>query len=256
MEDVICITTKSQIPDALNGYFKRSGFNLKTFLLPSVDTAQINNSKYLLLISPFLINGIYVSAENIWKKYLYLEFPNTRLISVGFKKAEAKNHLDLLQRPKELKTFLQEAKKVSEDWSPIDTGGLNMQEKLNRFFEGHGKESVTDELEKILRILTIAKDEINEFQVDYETVKKELILENRVPQKWQYLNNRWYSYKPYFKCLPFFPILEQIDHIFEQILPFFEQNCENENLFWEFDCVGKLKIIKDLLTPIGNQYVW
>ena len=130
-----------------------------------------------------------------------------------------------------------------------------MQEKIRRFFEGHGDESLTDAFDKILRTLRIAGDELKIHQVDYEEVKKELLLPSNLPEKWATLKSRWANYFPYFSCLPFFNKFKQIEEWLVAINPYFEIGCEQESLFWQLDCPGKIEKIKSNLTSISKHYV-
>ena len=247
------ITTKDDFPTALSSYFEAHGFSLQPYELDNTKETQVS---VLLLFTPFYTNGIYVSAESIWKKHLSTIQPKTILLTAGFRKAKHPNHLDLLDLPASFPSFLRTALPVEEEWQPIFSGGLDMDEKLQRFFEGHGQESVIEILHNIIRILNIARAEITIYQTSYAAITEDLIRPSNLAEKWRELRIRWVNYFPYFEYLPFQNLFCKVDQLFNFIDPFFSSGCEDEELLNELNCIGNLKTIKDQLAMIGNQYVY
>ena len=224
--------------------------------MPSPNPIDLKGIDILLVVSPFYCNNIYISAEAIWKRYLHLNSPDAIMLTAGFKTAKHSNYLDLLQLPANPQAFISRAKTAAGKWEPPFSGGLNIAEKLRRFYQGHGDDSVTDVLHTIIRIFSIADVELKQYQTPFEELKADLFVSNAVTTKWRELKNRWVNYLPFFQCLPFWDIFIGVDQLFDQIDPFFATDCAEEMLFWELNCLETLKQIKDQLATICNQYVY
>lgn len=256
MQSVTYIGNNPPVLEALSQYLAAQNIRLEAHLLPfKEELTTLTEAKVIILSSPMYFDGIYVSADGLWKNYLEYHHPEVLLLVAGFLEAKQSNYLDLLNLPEHFLSMLAQAKKAKENWLPLTTGGLNMEEKIRRFFEGHGDESLTDEFDKIFRILRIAGDELKNHQAGYEEVKNELLLMNKLPTKWKTLNNRWANYFPYFGSLPFFETFEQIEHWLRYIAPYFETGCEQETLFWQLNCLENIEKIKSNLTSISKHYV-
>ena len=256
MQSVIYIGNNSPVQQVLSKYIQDQNMRLETLSLPlQKELTNFKEAKVIILSSPIAIDGIYFSADGLWKKYLEHHRPEVILLNAGFNGAQQHNYLDLLMLPKSWGQFCTTAKLAADNWSPVYSYGMDMQEKIRRFFEGHGDESLTDAFDKILRILRIVGDELKVHKVDYEEVKKELILPNNLPAKWLTLKSRWANYFPYFRCLPFFDEFIHIKEWLISIDPFFESGCDQETLFWQLDCLEKIEKIKSNLTSISKHYV-
>lgn len=250
------IATDRKIGKTLESYFLQHNFELKPLGLPSPNPLDIKGTDILLVVSPFKCNNIYISAEAIWKRYLNLNSPDTILLTAGFKAVTHSNYLDLLQLPSNPHVLLSSAKAAADKWEPPFSGGLNIAEKLRRFYQGHGDDSVTDVLHTIIRIFSIADVELKQYQTSFDELKENLFVRNGVTEKWRELKNRWINYTPFFQCLPFWNVFANVDQLFEQMDPFFAADCAEEVLFWELHCLETLKQIKDQLATICNQYVY
>ena len=124
-----------EIFNPLAKYYFRKSFNFN--FLNDIDKRKI---KLLLLIDKFKIYKISFTISPIWKHYLAIHSPNTKLIIMGFCNFQSPNYIDLLNLPKNFEEFVENALPVSEDWEiPID--GADLQMYLKRFFEGHGGKS-------------------------------------------------------------------------------------------------------------------
>ena len=256
MQSVTYIGNNPPVQRALTNYLKAQNIRLEALLLPfTEELTTLKEAKVIILSSPLYFDGIYVSADGLWKTYLEHHHPEVILLTAGFLEVQQSNYLDLLYLPDALGHILSNAKRAKDNWTPISTGGLDMQEKIRRFFEGHGNDSITDQFDKILRILRIAGDELKLHQASYEEVKNELLLPNHLPAKWSILQNRWTNYFPYFGSLPFYVAFEQVGAWLSAIAPYFETGCEQETLFWQLDCLERIEKIKSNLTSISKHYV-
>lgn len=96
----------------------------------------------------------------------------------------------------------------------------------------------------MLRVCKIARDELTVHEADFETVRAELLLPNKLPLKWNVLQSRWQFYMPYFESLPYYRDFEELGKLFYAVAPFFTNECSDENLFWETLCVERLEQLK------------
>ena len=100
----------------------------------------------------------------------------------------------------------------------------------------------------------MAMDELTIHNVDYEEIYTQLLLPNKVAEKWGILKNRWQNYLPFFEGLPFYSTFLNLDTIFQDIAPLFEGECRDEQLLLDLSCKEKMILIKQKLEIIGRQY--
>lgn len=256
MNPIPYIATNHRIGKTLESYFLQHDLELTSVCLSKSTPSDLAGFEILLMVSPLNCNNIYVSSEAIWKKYFQLNSPDTIMLTAGFKSVEHTNYIDLLHLPADPKAFIKNARPALEKWEPPFSGGLNIEEKLQRFYQGHGDESVTDVLYTIIRIFSIAHVEMQQYDTPFADLQKELFSLNAVSAKWLELKNRWVNYIPFFHCLPFWHTFMEVDRLFDHIDPFFASDCSEEMLFWDLNCLETLKEIKDQLASICNQYVY
>lgn len=255
MKQISYIATNQLLPQAISTWFEAQNYSLKPLSIHNEKGhPQLSNTNILLLFVPFFHNNVYISIENVWKKYVALHYPNILLLTAGYIKHTHANYLDLLQLPESLEYFIKHAKSVSEFDSMPFSGGLIIENKLQKFYEGHGDESLTDELGKVYRMVTIATDEVKIHHSPYIEVLENIFQANHIVDKWSVLINRWHNYLPFFKGLPFFETFKEVDAILKQIAPFFEQECKIESHLIGFNVKEKLHIVKQKLEIIGRQY--
>lgn len=207
----------------------------------------------LLLFSPLYCYEHFISADQVWKNYLAVHQPQVKLISVGVYPVQQLNYLDLLQPPENFTNFFDTARKCHEDWLPVNTQGLDLFQKLRRFFDGHGAESLRDAFNILLRRFRIARDEINN-GIPYEETLQDFLLPLGTIAVWQKLINRWQAYHPFFEVLPFRCLFDQIDEQLNLAHPFFEQGCQNYQQLHGLQIIEKLEFINELLKE-AEQYV-
>lgn len=256
MNRIPYIATNSRIGKPLEAYFLQHNLRLSHVCLSDANPSTLKGANTFLMVSPLNCNNIYISPETIWKKYLQLNNPDAIFLTAGFKSVQHSNYLDLLQLPENLPAFIDQAKPASQKWEPPFSGGLDIKEKLRRFYQGHGDESVTDILYTIIRIFSIADVEMKRYGTPFRELSQELFTQNAVPEKWRELKNRWTNYLPFFQCLPFWDVFTRVDRLFDHIDPFFRADCSEEMLFSDLNCMNTLKQIKDQLATVCNQYVY
>ncbi len=207
----------------------------------------------LLLICPIKMENTFISCEQSWKNYLEQECPETIFVTAGFTEAEHSNYIDLLNPTQDLSLFFQKAAPAKADWTPVDTGGLDMKKMMKSFLDGHGDVSIRQEFTSILITLKIAEDSIRSNPgTDFDQIKLELLEPAQVISKWQSLKNRWSSYYPYFECLPYYSVFQEISQLLSGLSSFFEDGGRLE-LSEELNCSEKLDRIRQLLNTC-TQY--
>ncbi|MCB0628997.1 MAG: hypothetical protein R2824_09785 [Saprospiraceae bacterium] len=209
--------------------------------------------EYVFLFSPLWCHQHFISADVNWKNYLNQHHPETKLISVGVCPARSDNYVDLLRPPEDFTIFLKKAKICSAEWTPVDTCGLDMNQKLKRFFDGHGNESVQESFNRLLRRFRIVNDEIST-GTSYREVYQELLQATQTPATWQKLVNRWQAYYSFFECLPFYSTFEKVNDLLTEVQPYFDEQCQSDNQLQNLHIIDKIESINRLLKE-AEQYV-
>ncbi len=237
-----------ELHKALNQlYFK---YNHEVFTQYSVN---IIAAQIIIIIEPLYCQFKYSTFSPIWKNYLSVQSPNTKLIIMGFCNYQSRNYIDLLNLPKDFNTYVKNALPVSAEWEiPID--GADMLEYLKRFFEGHGGNSLLSKLNQLKQSINIAQTQIVNKESTFEEIWKELLLPFAKPE-WQELINRWKNYYLYFEYLPFYPTMQEINQKLSEISEFFSCEIPPEKLFLKLNIDSSLNQIHQQLTEIDKLYI-
>jgi len=220
------------------------GYELQAF-----DPGIRRKSPVLLLFSPVWHHDMYISCDKSWKKYLSIKSPKIRLISIGLRNEQHPNYIDVLNLPKDFGQFFKNARTVSEEWEPVDTWGLDIEEKLKRFLEGHGADSIREIFTPINRTLKITHDELMQ-GTSFKELEENIIKPGNLHKKWQIFRNRFTNYYPFFGCLPFFDLFRKINISITHIHPFFQANYNTPEHFLSKEWMAELKNINLLLSEI------
>lgn len=207
----------------------------------------------LLLFTPFLYEGRYIAAEKIWSHYLRVYHPGVRFFTAGYATAQPSiaNHLDLLNLPGSLSAFFLQQDGVMPT-QVVDTEGLPLHDKLVRFFDGHGKESIFDVLSDITRLLGMAESAAQRHGDSFETVKADFL--NKLPLRWTELKNRWHNYYALLLCLPLASVLQKTDMLIaEADRNYMLQICTDERLFKDQTLLNLLHSIHKLLLKVRQS---
>lgn len=247
-QELFYYATNPELPNYLIPFLQSEDYELKAYQI-----GEAINASIFLLFSPVWIHNCFISCDQSWKNYLQIENPQVKLISVGTVEVVHPNYIDILNLPNNFNYFFTNAKPAADSWTPIYTGGLKMEAKLHRFFEGHGNDSVSQVFTPINRQLNIIKDELKQGTA-YAELWSDLIIPAKLPENWRIFRNRFINYYPYFFCLPFFTLFEKIYILVNELDAFFEQNCNNAKLFEALQCATKVNQIKELLSQT-EKYV-
>jgi len=220
---------------------------------------EISKYKYnstannLIIVEPFRIDNKYSTISPIWKNYLAINYPNTKLIVMGFMDFQSRNYIDLFHLPNNFNEYLENALPVSEDWEiPID--GADILEYIKRFFAGHGGNSVLSKLNSLRQTFNIAYTGLADGSLSLDEIHNELLFPfGKV--EWEELLNRWQNYYPYFEFLPFKPAMEKINNTFTDINEFFSDENITKQIFSEKQINERLDKVYSELHKIDELYI-
>lgn len=254
--ELLTLSSNARFLDAQKGYFERQ----EVGFAPYTEKTQLNNYPALVIFIPIECRGQFVSPVETWRQYLARHQPETCLIIAGIEAINHHNYLDLLSLPIDFSVFFHNLKAVSDaKWRPLETEAMDMQDKLRRFYEGHGNESVTYTLSKIRRKTETLAKRLKE--TNFPKAWKEIFepLEGQTvaytEEKWKELTRRWGHYAPFFQYLPFREEMEEVGRRIGLISPFFENNCREEGLYTRLEPKKNIDWIFDTLSTIKRGYV-
>ncbi len=247
--------TREEQVQLLNDWAAGAINGVKTISLPVTAPIAIEKEALFLVPEPLIFGQQYYFVTDLWQKYFANKHPETKVIGIGYHPEEDHNYLNLFDLPNTPASFIGKAMDADKNIIFRKGKGENIRYRLQKFFEGHGDQSVTDELDKVLRIMQIAHDELENHGEPYALIQQELFIPNALPAKWKLIQNRWSFYQAYFECTPFYGEIEQLWQLLQKLSPFFDENCEQESLFWGLDCIETLKLLKTGLSEIEKIYV-
>lgn len=254
--ELLTLTSEERFLKVHQDYFGRQNVGF----VPYTGKDQLDDFPGLMIFIPIECQRQVVSPVEIWRQFLALEHPKKRLAVAGVEAVEHHNYLDLLDLPRNFSVFFDNLIAVDDPaWKPLETEAIEMREKLRRFYEGHGKESVTYTLSKINRKMAALVQQLKE--VDYQQAWKEIFepLEGETvaytEAKWKELHRRWGHYACFFQYLPFKEEMEEVGRRIEHISPFFENNCREEALYTRLESKRNINRIIEILDTIKRRYV-
>ncbi|MCB9048925.1 MAG: hypothetical protein H6556_05785 [Lewinellaceae bacterium] len=253
--ELLALASDARFLNVHRNYFERQNVRFVTY----TGKGQLEEFPGLMIFIPIECQGQLVSPVDIWRQFLAREHPEKRLAIAGVEAIEHHNYLDLLALPRNFFDFFDNLKAVdAEDWIKLDTEALDMEEKMRRFYEGHGKESVTYTLSKISLKIEILSTRLKE--TGYQQAWEELFepLEGETvaytEEKWKELHRRWGHYVSFFQYLPFREEMLEVGRLIAYVSPFFEHNCREEVLFTQLESRKNIDRIFEILDTIKQEY--
>ncbi len=246
------------------------------------ERSQTYTIQNLLLIEPYEIineetkyNEAYTCPSPIWKKYLTRKSPNIKLIVAGNDSyINNTNYLYLFNLPDNLALFLEEAKPVideeaypftkekrkeSQKVGKLYLRGIDMADKLEQFFRGHGYNSVIDVIEGLAADIesirgTLLTDEADITEEDEEIIGEQI---KTLEKEWHTFYSRWKHYYPLWKYVPFEEAMKKCNDLIPPIATFMQQQLPNMDTVVTQEELNQLKELKNLLSnefqPILHQ---
>ncbi len=252
MHTLTLLTSNRPVPAQLSGYLDR---RVKRWHSLSQERWSAGQSDVILLLSPSFYHNRYLSTEVIWKKFLSLQAPATIFITAGLQSAAGPNHLDLLALPPDWDDFMARALPADRAYPLTLSGGVDTHDKLRRFFAGHGNDSVSEVLARIRRTLRVAAGELAHAGADFAEIQRELIQPARLPGKWAEWQTRWRHYEPLLSGLPFSEQLRQAVHRLEQLTPWMQADCRDQNPLVSGEALAIIDGVKRELNDLESRYV-
>lgn len=254
--ELLALTSEERFLKVHQSYFGRQNVRF----VPYISKDQLNDFPGLMIFIPVECQGQIVSPLETWRLFLAKNYPEKRLAITGVEGIEHHNYLDLLKLPRNFSVFFDNLKPVdATDWQPLETEALDMREKLRRFYEGHGNESVTYTLSKINRKVEALSTRLKNdnyrhaWEVIFEPFEEETV--PYTEEKWKELHRRWGHYSFFFQYLPFKEEMEEVGRRIEYLSPFFEENCQDEELYNKLEPKKNIVWIFDTLNTIKLEYV-
>ena len=232
---VIVLHTQEEQVSLLSSWLAESVDGMEVASLPVTASVAVSTDDVFFVPEPLLFLGGYFFVTDLWEKFFAYKYPMVKVVGFGYHPEEDQNYLNLLELPSKPEAFLSRAMQADRNIIFRKGKGTSIRFLIRKFFEGHGDQSVTDELDKVLRIMQIAHDELKNHGEDYALIQLELFVPNALPQKWKLIQNRWSFYGSYFKSTPFYGEIEQLWQLLQKLSPFFDGNFEKETLFWVLD---------------------
>jgi hypothetical protein len=252
MQTIHYIANQPIIEEKIKAYFD----SLEDFELKQYDKPTLPKVDYLLIVNPFLIVSDFYAIEEIWKKYLTKNSPNTKLIIADFSVENGcSNHIQLTHFPIDFKAFMQTLKPLNEQIT-IETINTRLIHKMKDFYRGHGGESLFQQLNNLMMTVKNISYTLDG-TIKHKTYKQ--AVEYIIPMsqtQWQDFVHRWYYYKRFFDYAPFKEEQRQISTALDAIAPYFTKNKHPpQEQFIALGIPKQMKMIQDELKKIKDDYV-
>jgi len=204
-------------------------------------------TEHFMLFSPIWHHEYCLSCDANWKKYFAAEKKEVRLLTIGLEDMAHPNYWYLFDLPKEASSVFEKTLNCCEDWTPVSTGGLNIDQVLYRFLNGHGDVSLSQEFTKVLGFMRVIEEDQRKNTPYAETIKG-LGIQEFLPPLWQSFVLRWQYHYPFFGCLPYYTLFQEMDDIIQHIDIFFQTDCQDVSLFTERRCKQNIERLNELIT--------
>ena len=251
MNDVFYLSSSPALAEAVVAQYELQGYDFYDY----VRSNRPFNAGIVLIISPINIQNQWINYTKLWKNYLETEVPNSQLVVLSFDKTTNPIMGDLLNLPLKFSAFLSKSVDIqNRDFFKYNSYyQSNIEAKLQRFFEGHGKESVMEVLYKLMRKLHLVERELRIGEWTFDQAIAEYFESDYTYKEWVEFRKRWNSYFEFFVYTPFCEIFAEINQKIKHISPFFDEKCEREDLFLNLECWKHLQYICDKLVKIREM---
>lgn len=203
MKTILLIKGGRPAPTVLKDYIEAANGKFQT-LLPINEQLDdlIQQTDAVLLFSPAWSNGAYLSAGELWLRHIQHIKPGGKLLLAGYQAIQHPNYLDMLQLGSSPISWWDDAPDVMNmPELPILTG-IDLMDKIHRFFAGHGQDSVVAVLSRIRLVTQMASRELQKMHTPYSEIYEELIAPANLAEKWTEWRSRWVNYAPLFDFSP------------------------------------------------------
>lgn len=257
LKNLLLIPCGRKVPKALCEHLEENDFNL-SIQEPKDDQClqKLEQATVIVLMLPAWNGKEFLAPLALWYNFLHKNHKNTKLLFASFQKLDHPNHIDLLKLKEYKKTKYEQA--LSSDELGLclpHFEGTDINYKLERFFAGHGQDSVIAVLMRIRMLVQMASTELLSFNTAYDEVFDELLAAVRLDLKWQEWQNRWLHYYPLFEFTPFALAMDSIAQHAERINEWMLAGGKDETLIKNGLVLEVLNAISTELKTIEEQYV-
>ncbi|PSR14583.1 MAG: hypothetical protein DA408_11030 [Bacteroidetes bacterium] len=244
------------LPPVLAAFFNRAGYQLVPLQLAQ-DTWPflVKSAAALLLMLPDSSQGMFLLSGQLWHRYLLDEAPECQLLFASYQAVSHPNHLDILELPTAPTNWIAQAFPVGEMKNLPPVEGMDLQEKLHRFFAGHGDDSIVAVLSRIRLVVQMASREQQRMNTPYPEIFQELVAPAQLDKKWAEWRNRWINYYPLFENTPIAVKLHSIARAATQLEDWMMTGGRDEESLVNGTILRILNDIRKELQQIEKQYV-
>jgi hypothetical protein len=192
----------------------------------------------LILFTPIRCNGTYVAMEEVWLKYCRKKAPHVKLIFAGFEPITHTNYLNPLHLPADWSVWLSAALPSSAGWEAPASTALDGQILIDRFYKGHGHDSVRSYFDKFSIIFNNIEPDLDNGSTVQELMDDWLI-PAKLAEKWAVFRIRWANFYPWSMSMPMFNEFQKMEEHVRQINHFFQPSG------FQFDLIKELRLSDD-----------
>lgn len=211
--------------------------------------------------------GPYISIYHVWKRYLAEEAPQVKLLILRYTDDEHPNVIPLLSihASFDWAAKIKKAIPCKEEWKEFPQESVpTAEQKLQLFFKGHNNFGFVDVVARVRQHLNHIYHELSQQGDDaFPALWESQVIPNL--EDMRLLFYRWRNYQPYFKVMPFWNILIDldIDNFLNSLLNIcntvlskdHDQVKENREKFMDLNAYERLDKIQHQLNFFNKKYV-
>lgn len=197
----------------------------------------------------------YLSVEALWWRFLRQHYPTHRLLLASFQTSRHPNQLDLLALPEAPLAWRNLTEPAHQQEKPPASGGMDLEDKLRRFFSGHGEDSVIAVINRLRLIVQMAEREVVMEQTPYPEVYRDLLAPAQLAAKWSEWQNRWVNYYPLFQQTPFAAVLRSVARDLHTLEPWMNSGGQAVEPLRDGSLLLTLNRVRQQLYQIEHDYV-
>lgn len=209
----------------------------------------------VLVFNPCWVETGYFNATEIWRRFLLQYSPESPLFIAGYQQTSDPNELDLLNLRNYDLEWWQSALSVQMLASKPEHRDSSLMYKLQRFFAGHGSDSVVAVLSRVRLVVQMAQRELQKMQTPYSEIYADLVAPAQLAQKWTEWRNRWVNYYPLFTFTPIAAELKSIAEATQQLDAWMLAGGRDEQPLADDEILTILNAVRAKLQDIEGQYV-
>jgi len=256
MKTILLMQCGRTIPKELGSHCRKMGFELKQLDSATDAWKELLPTAYaIMLLLPAWSGKTFLAPESLWYQFLLNNYSHLRLFFVSFQANEHDNHFDLLNLNSFTKDHWVQVPNVMEMKPPPNFEGLDLNDKLRRFFAGHGQDSVVAVLTRIRLVVQMASREVLRMDTPYEEIFKELVQPAQIHIKWTEWRNRWIHYYPLFQFTPFADKMQKVATASATLEEWMSSGGQDEDPLKSGRVLSVLNEVRTELKAIEEQYV-